>query len=206
MQESENNTALAFSPACERNRDAILTVLQSAIGTSKRVLEVGSGSGQHVVHFANAMPTSRWQPTDQQAYLPALQARLRAEAPENVAAAIELDVRDVRWPGPVDAVFSANTLHYMSLGCVEAFFAGIGQVLAADGVLVVYGPFRYAQEHTSTSNERFDEWLRQSDPVRGVRDFEWVVELAGAQQLQLVDDIMMPANNRTLVWRRQTLT
>lgn len=192
-----------FSEACERNKMPIFEVLQVAFAASKRVLEIGSGTGQHAVYFASRLTHTDWQPTDQRAYLPALQARLDLEAPANVLPALELEVRMRAWPGHgYDAVFSANTLHYMGADCVEAFFAGVGRVIANGGVLAVYGPFNYGGGYTSESNERFDQWLRESDPVRAIRDFEWVSELAAAQQFELLDDVSMPANNRVLLWRK----
>lgn len=194
-----------FSDACERNKGVILDVLKNACSDCESVLEVGSGTGQHVVYFARSLPAIHWQPADTAQYLPGLQARLQTEAPNNVASAVELDVRMTPWPvGQYDGVFSANTLHYMGTDCVEAFFRGVGAVLRPGGVLIVYGPFRYDDQFTSDSNARFDEFLRESDPVRGIRDFEWVNKLAAAQQLTLVRDVAMPANNQTLVWGKAT--
>lgn len=194
-----------FSDACERNKGVILDVLKNACSDCESVLEVGSGTGQHVVYFARSLPAIHWQPADTAQYLPGLQARLQSEAPNNVASAVELDVRMTPWPvGQYDGVFSANTLHYMGTDCVEAFFRGVGAVLRPGGVLIVYGPFRYDDQFTSDSNARFDEYLRESDPVRGIRDFEWVNKLAAAQQLTLVRDVAMPANNQTLVWGKAT--
>jgi cyclopropane fatty-acyl-phospholipid synthase-like methyltransferase len=107
------------------------------------------------------------------------------------------------WPlEPVDAIFSANTLHFMSLDCAEDFFRGVGEVLEPGGRLAVYGPFRYRGEFTSDSNAQFDLWLKQTDPVRGVRDFEWIDGLAQAQGLLLLSDTLMPANNQLLLWQR----
>ncbi len=194
-----------FSDACERNKGVILDVLKNACSDCESVLEVGSGTGQHVVYFARSLPAIHWQPADTAQYLPGLQARLQTEAPNNVASAVELDVRMTPWPvGQYDGVFSANTLHYMGTDCVEAFFRGVGAALRPGGVLVVYGPFRYDDQFTSDSNARFDKYLRESDPVRGIRDFEWVNKLAAAQQLTLVRDVTMPANNQTLVWSKAT--
>ena len=194
-----------FSDACERNKGVILDVLKSACSDCQSVLEIGSCTGQHVVYFARSLPTIHWQPADTAQYLPGLQARLQTEAPNNVAAAVELDVRMAPWPvGRYDGVFSANTLHYMGADCVEAFFRGVGAALRPGGVLVVYGPFRYDNQFTSDSNARFDKFLREGDPVRGIRDFEWVNQLAATQQLTLVRDVTMPANNQTLVWSKAT--
>jgi cyclopropane fatty-acyl-phospholipid synthase-like methyltransferase len=203
---SGDGASVGFSEACERNKASILEVLQVAFKNAARVLEVGSGTGQHAVHFARSLPQLIWQPADQREYLPALKAGLELEVPVNISAAIELDVRMSPWPvAGFDGVFSANTLHYMGVDCVEAFFSGVGQTLRPDGILVVYGPFNYAGRHTSDSNVRFDEWLSKSDPVRGIRDFEWVNDLAALQQLELLEDLAMPANNRCLVWRRKNV-
>lgn len=205
MQASGDRSQPAFSEACERNKGFILEVLRRAFADVRAVLEVGSGTGQHVVHFAQALGEAVWQPADQAEYLPALTARLQLEAPANVLPAVELDVRSTVWPvASVDGVFSANTLHYMGTDCVAAFFQGVGQVLAPGGTLAVYGPFRYGGEYTSASNARFDHWLNQSDSARGIRDFEWVNELAAAEQLKLSEDVPMPANNQLLIWRKQT--
>jgi len=122
-----------------------------------------------------------------------------------VLAPIALDVNDSGWHGGrYDAVFSANTLHIMSWPEVERFFAGVGEVLAPGGVLVVYGPFNYNGTYTSDSNARFDAWLKQRDPASGVRDFEAVDALAKTQGLVLQQDIAMPANNRSLVWQKMS--
>ena len=116
---------------------------------------------------------------------------------------MELDVRMQPWPvGLFDGVFSANTLHFMSSSCVEHFFRGVGETLTTQGVLCVYGPFRYAGEFTSDSNARFDQHLKQVDAQKGIKDFEAIDELANAERLKLVQDVAMPANNQMLVWRR----
>lgn len=194
--------ARPFAPACERNRDPILAVLRTHFADRRRVLEVGSGTGQHAVHFAAAMPWLTWQCSDVEANLPGIRLWLDEAALANTPPAIALDVRGA-WPGArFDAVFSANTLHIMGWADVEAFFAGVGRVLDADGVLAVYGPFMYAGAHTSASNREFDAWLRARDPASGIRGFEAVDALAHGIGMTLAADVAMPANNRTLVWRR----
>lgn len=121
----------------------------------------------------------------------------------NVLPPLALDVNQTGWRRDrYDAVFSANTLHIMSWPEVERFFAGVGDVLETGGLLAVYGPFNANGAFTSESNARFDAWLKARDPASGVRDFEAVDALARAQGLILLRDIAMPANNRTLVWRR----
>ena len=194
---------LAVSEACERNKGPILEVLSGALAASRAVLEIGSGTGQHAVHFARHLPHLRWQPTERAAELAPLAERIALEGPANLAAAIELDVRVHPWPVvSCDAVFSANTLHIMAWEAVEDFFRGVGRALGAPGVLCVYGPFRYRGGYTSDSNAEFDRFLRRRDPASGLRDFEALTSLAGAQGLELAAEHAMPANNQTLVWRR----
>jgi SAM-dependent methyltransferase len=196
--------APGFSSACERNQQPILDVLSEWLQGQERVLEVGSGTGQHAVFFSRALPRVRWQPTDTSEYLPGLRARLQVEALPNVAPALLLNVRMPVWPVmSCDVLFSANTLHFMSIECVVEFFRGAGEVLAENGLLIVYGPFNYGGVFTSQSNEDFDQRLKGDDPLRGIRDFEWVDLLARARQLTLLQDVTMPANNRMLIWRRQ---
>ena len=193
-----------FSEACERNKQPILGVLVDELAGSSRVLEIGSGTGQHAVHFARRLRHLEWQPTDRAHYLPDLAARIAEEGTPNLLAPLELDVLHERWPPlTVDAVYSANTLHIMSWAEVEAFFSGVGNVLSADGMLVVYGPFRYAGNFTSESNAAFDRSLRERDPASGIRDIEALNRLAEAQSLVLTADHATPANNQLLVWARR---
>ena len=185
-----------------RNQGPILEVLQRHLGATRRVLEIGSGTGQHAVHFAAAMPWLSWQCSDRAVNLTGITQWLDEAALSNTPPAIELDV-DGPWPGNrFDAVFTANSLHIMGWPQVEAFFAGVGEVLQEDGLLIVYGPFNYGGEFTSDSNRAFDQWLKDRDPASGIRDFEAVDALARGVVLCLVEDNAMPANNRCLVWRK----
>jgi cyclopropane fatty-acyl-phospholipid synthase-like methyltransferase len=194
---------LTQSDACERNKGPILEVLRTELAASARVLEIGSGTGQHAVHFATHLPHLAWQPSELPENLPPLAERIRLEGPSNLRPPQPLDVREDSWSmAPVDAVFSANTLHIMAWTAVVGFFRGVGAVLEAPGVLCVYGPFRFRGQHTSASNAEFDRWLKLRDADSGVRDFEALDALARTQDLRLVADHAMPANNRTLVWRR----
>jgi SAM-dependent methyltransferase len=198
--------ALPFSEACERNKAPILEVLQRWLGRQAGfVLEIGAGTGQHAVHFARHLPRLSWQPTEQPENLAALAARAALEGSSNLLAPLALEVGQAVWPcesDSVDAVFTANTLHIVSWPQVKALFRGVGRVLRDDGLLVVYGPFRYGGQFTSHSNAVFDETLRVRDSAGGIRDFEAVDALAAAGGLRLVEDCAMPANNQTLVWRR----
>ena len=193
---------LPFSDACERNKGPILAVLRAAFADRRRVLEIGSGTGQHAVHFARHLPHLQWQPTDRAEYLDGLAARIAAEGPPNLAAPVELDVLQEPWPAVHgDAVFSANTLHIMLWPAVEALFAGLPRVLEAGGLLAVYGPFKYGGQFTTPSNAAFDAMLRERDAESGLRDFEVVNALAEKAGLTLQADHAMPSNNQLLVWR-----
>jgi cyclopropane fatty-acyl-phospholipid synthase-like methyltransferase len=191
-----------YAPACERNREPILAVLHDCFADRRNVLEVGSGTGQHAVHFAAAMPWLSWQCSDRAEHLPGIRLWLDEAGLPNTPAPIELDVNGAWARRRFDAVFSANTLHIMGWPEVQQFFEGVDAVLATDGVLAAYGPFNYGGEYTSDSNREFDAWLKARDTRSGIRDFEAVDALAREIGLTLMDDVAMPANNRTLVWRR----
>lgn len=192
-----------FSAACERNRDPILGVLERAFARCASVLEIGSGTGQHAVYFARALPHLTWHTSDLPACHEGILSWIESEGPDNVRPPLAIDVRAAQWPvASVDAVFSANTLHIMSWESVESMFAGIGRILSPGGTVVIYGPFSYGGSHTAESNARFDAALRARDPASGVRACEAVDELARAQGLRLAADIAMPADNRCLVWER----
>jgi cyclopropane fatty-acyl-phospholipid synthase-like methyltransferase len=199
--------SLPFSEACERNKGPILEVLRRHLAMTRGiVLEVGAGTGQHAVHLARHLPGLTWQPTEQAAHLAMLSVRVAAEKVPNLLLPRELDVAQRDWPcgrDAVDAVFTANTFHIMAWPQVQAFFRGTGEALRPGGLLLVYGPFRYAGQYTSHSNHTFDDALRARDPASGIRDFEAVDELAAAQGMLLLDDAAMPANNQLLVWRRR---
>jgi cyclopropane fatty-acyl-phospholipid synthase-like methyltransferase len=191
------------SPSCDRNQGPILEVLLQHFSQSKQVLEVGSGTGQHAVHFAAAMPWLSWQTADMADSLPGIRLWLEEAALPNLPPPLELDVNGP-WPrGPYDAVFSANTLHIMGWPEVQNLFAALDGVIAQDAVLAVYGPFNYGGKFTSDSNAAFDVWLKERySQASGIRDFEAVNALAESIGLTLVADHAMPANNRTLVWTR----
>lgn len=191
-----------FSQACENNKHAILAVLQQHFAQIDKVLEVGSGTGQHAVFFAQHLPQLLWQPADQAMYLEGVQCWLDWAGLDNVLPPLTLDVNQP-WPvDQVDGIFSANTVHIMSWQEVGYFFDGVKRVLNKQGVFCLYGPFNYQGAYTSDSNARFDQWLQQRDPLSGIRDFEAVNQLAMDAGLQLLEDVAMPANNRCLVWRK----
>jgi cyclopropane fatty-acyl-phospholipid synthase-like methyltransferase len=191
------------SPSCERNKEVIAKVLVEAFSQCKNVLEVGSCTGQHVVHFAQLMPSITWQPMDFAEYFTGLQQNLE-QRPENVLAPVELKLSAIPWlPNTqFDGLFSANTLHIMSWQHVIGFFERAGIQLKKDGILCLYGPFKYNGKFTSPSNAGFEQRLKDNDPLSGVRDFEAVIELAVANNLELQTDHSMPANNQLLVLKK----
>jgi cyclopropane fatty-acyl-phospholipid synthase-like methyltransferase len=195
---------LPFSAACERNKDPILEVLRVRFAGRAQVLEIGSGTGQHAVHFARALNYLTWHPTEQLTYLPDLSERVKLEGPQNLRTPTLLDVHQAVWPlRSVDAVFTANTLHIMSWPEVMALFRGVGAVLAPGGVLGVYGPFRYQGRYTSDSNREFDQMLQERDPDSGLRDIQEVTVLAEQYGLRLAADHDLPANNRLLIFTKE---
>ena len=191
------------SPASERNRDPILAVLREHFADRKRVLEIGSGTGQHAVHFAAALPQLVWQSSDRVENLPGIRAWLDEAGLPNTPAPLELDVNQPQWPAQrYDAVYSANTLHIMSWAEVQRLFERLPEIMTPDARLAVYGPFNYGGRFTSDSNAAFDASLKAAVPHRGIRDFEAVDALARGIGLNLLEDRQMPANNRCLVWAR----
>ncbi len=192
-----------YAPACERNRDPILDVLRVHFADRRRVLEIGSGTGQHAVYFAAALPHLLWQTSDRIENHAGIRAWLDEADLPNTPPPLALDVNHDAWPEDrYDAMFSANTLHIMGWTEVERLFAGLAGVLTDDAKLAVYGPFHYGGRATSDSNARFDTALRAQAAHMGIRDFEAVDRLARGIGLQLIEDRAMPANNRCLVWRR----
>jgi cyclopropane fatty-acyl-phospholipid synthase-like methyltransferase len=191
-----------YSEACERNKAPILAQLRALYADVGTLLEVGSGTGQHAVHFAAALPQLLWQCSDIAANLPGIRLWLDEARLPNLPPPLTLDV-DQPWPpGRYDAVYTANTLHIMGWPQVRALFAGLPQVLRPQGLFTAYGPFNRGGQFTSDSNQRFDASLRAGDAARGIRDFEAVDALARAAGLRLMAEVAMPANNFLLTWRQ----
>lgn len=193
-----------LSEAAERNKEPILAVLRRAFANATRALEIGSGSGQHAVHFAAALPGLVWQPSELPGHLDGLRDGLAGAGLDNLAPPIALDVCARPWPvEAVDAVFSANTAHIMSWSEVTRMLEGVGEVLAEGGVFCLYGPFRSGGFFDTDSNRRFDAMLRSAQPDMGLRDREALVATAATHGLAFVREHAMPANNRLLEWRKQ---
>jgi hypothetical protein len=189
------------APSTEKNREPILAVLREVFADCRKVLEIGSGTGQHAVHFGAQLPHLTWQTSDRPDFLPGIRMWLAEAALPNVLPPFEFDVLGP-WPtGAYDAVYSANTLHIMSWAAVEAFFAGVPAVLDQEGLLFIYGPFMVDGRHTSESNAAFDQSLREKAPHQGLRDVGAVDALARQAGLVLQEQREMPSNNRCLIWR-----
>jgi len=192
-----------FAESAQQNQQVIFAAIRPYLRGD--ALEIGSGTGQHAVYFAARVPELRWQPSDLEPCLPGIEAWVEDSGLDNIAAPIALDV-NADWPrGPYDLVYTANTFHIMDADSVANCISAAGCCLRAGGVLAVYGPFNYSGAYTSDSNARFDAMLRARDPASGIRDFEWLDQLAGAAGLDLNEDIAMPANNRSLIWKKRTL-
>lgn len=192
------------APATGRNREPILARLKSLFARPARILEIGSGTGQHAVYFGRELPHLDWIASDRAQNHPGIAAWLEDAGLDNVSGPLALDVTDHPWPVvDVDHVFTANTCHIMPWDAVCAMFTGVGERLPAGGRMVVYGPFSYGGRHTSDSNRAFDEKLRAEGVGMGVRDYDALVEQAVKSGLQPSDDFEMPANNRLLVFVRE---
>jgi Protein of unknown function (DUF938). len=189
-----------------QNQAPIFKIIKPLLQDKRTVLEVGSGTGQHAVYFAEKMPHLNWQSSDQMQYLSSINAWIDEANLSNTAPAINLDVTQA-WPAlEFDVIFSANTTHIMSWEMVVDFFQGVGKSLSENGLFILYGPFNYNAQYTSQSNANFDRWLKDRDAQSAIRDFEKLNTLAQQAGLILMNDYAMPANNRILVWQKKDLT
>lgn len=193
------------APAVARNRDAILAVLRAVLPASGTVLEIASGSGEHAVHFAAALPGLTWLPSDADAAARrSVAAHARRSGAANILPPLALDAAADRWPvEPVEAVVCINMIHIAPWSATEGLMAGAGRVLAGSGMLFLYGPFREGGRHSTESNAAFDASLRGRDPEWGVRDLESVSAAAAKHGLALVRRVPMPASNLSLIYRRE---
>jgi len=197
--------ALPCSAASERNKGPILEQLLRFLPEDAAVLEIASGTGQHVAHFAAALPHSSWQPTDADpANLLTIASRCDAQALHNVHAPIELDVHAPIWrvPEDFDAVVCINLIHIAPWTATPSLLVGARRALRADGprLLFLYGPFREGGQHTTASNADFDASLRARNPAWGVRDLEAVTQIAGEHGFRRLTLERLPANNLLLAF------
>ena len=194
-----------YSEACNKNREPILAVLMPLLSNQKAVLEIGSGTGQHAVYFAEKLPHLIWYTSDMKQNHDAIKLWLNDARLPNTRPPAILDVKQAVWPMlNIDTIFSANSAHIMHWDEVGYLFAGVGSALPLKGLFLLYGPFNYNNSYTSESNEQFDYWLKDRDPHSGIRNFEDLADLATGSNLELVKDYEMPANNRILCWEKQS--
>jgi len=192
-----------FSQACENNKNHILKALQPALQNAGSVLEIGSGTGQHSVFFAKKLPHLQWYTSDREVNHQGIKLWHDEVQLANLHPPLLLDLNNP-WPvDKVDAIYTANTFHIVSWELITRFFAGVNQHLNQQGVVCVYGPFKYKGEFTSPSNDEFNSLLQSRDPLSGIRDFEAVEQLAVQYGLKLLSDTAMPANNQLLIFKRQ---
>lgn len=190
------------APAARRNREAILAVLQREFISSAKVLEIGSGTGQHAVYFGKRMPNLQWQTSDCAENIPGIESWLIESELTNVLPPVCLNVlKDDPPEGRFDAIFSANTAHIMSMEAVTHMFRIAGEVFRGGGIFCLYGPFNLDGEFTADSNRQFDRSLRVRDPAMGLRDLSELDELASANGLRRVRRYAMPSNNMISVWK-----
>jgi Protein of unknown function (DUF938) len=202
MNSSFGNALTA--PAVARNRDPILAVLREVLPAAGTVLEIASGTGEHAVHFAAALPHLVWQPTDPDGEARgSIAAHAAAAGLTNLLPPLELDASAPVWPVTrADALVSINMIHISPWRATQGLMAGAARVLPAGAPLYLYGPYRRHGQHTAPSNAAFDESLRARDPEWGVRDLDEVAALAAEHGLALQRSVAMPANNLSVIFRR----
>ena len=193
---------LPFSQACENNKLPILTQLQLLFKEPTSVFEIGSGTGQHAVFFAEQLPHVRWQSSDFAENVEFIQRRIDLSGLPNLPPCLQFEVGRHPWPEKIENVFSANTAHIMAWPLVELMIEGVGRHLQAGGFFVLYGPFNYGGQYTSESNRSFGAYVKERGGQQGIRDFEAVDHAAKKFGLKLWQDVAMPANNRLLVFAK----
>ena len=198
---------LPFSEACERNKGPILEVLRKVFSKTESVLEIGSGTGQHAVHFSKHLSHLVWQPTELGENVAMLKSRIDLEGPGNLLPAKELDVLRNNWElEKTDAVFIANVFHIAPIEVMHTCLKGTSKCLKHLGIFCVYGPFRFGGEFTSPSNAQFDYSLKTNNPEWGIRDFEQLCQVAEEEGLAFQHNYSMPANNQLLVFKKHSQT
>ncbi|MFT5452038.1 MAG: cyclopropane fatty-acyl-phospholipid synthase-like methyltransferase [Enterobacterales bacterium] len=191
-----------YSQASENNKLPIFDIIKDYFKQSKMILEIGSGTGQHAVYFAEKLAQLHWQTSDQKEYIEGINQWVNGYARYNLGRPFVLDVTQSIWPvKQCDGVYSANTSHIMSWGMVDKMFSGVANILTQEGYFCLYGPFNFDGQYTSSSNQAFDRMLRERNPESGLRDFEDLEKLADEKGLIFVARHQLPANNNILVWQ-----
>lgn len=188
------------APAADRNKKAILRVLRYEFSDLSAVLEIGSGTGQHAVHFAEHLPHLRWQTSDVVANHATIRARVDDVDLPNLVAPLDIDVLNAAPVIGFDGVFSANTAHIMSVAAVAKMFSLVSMSLPESGVFALYGPFRQDGKFNTPSNAEFHRSLRRNNPEMGIRDLEELDAIAQAGQMRRRRLYAMPASNHIAVW------
>jgi len=193
-----------FAPSALRNRDPILDVLRSVLPSTGLVLEVASGTGEHIVHFARELPALNWQPSDRSpAARESIAAWVVAERRSNIREVMDLDAGQSPWPvEEVAAVICINMVHISPWEATIGLMRGAGQALVSGGVLDIYGPYRRSDRPLEPSNLAFDQDLRARDARWGLRDLDAVIQCAADHGLEFERAIDMPANNLSVIFRR----
>ena len=194
-----------FSEACNRNQAPILAVLKEVLPDTGRVLEIGSGTGQHAAYFSRSLPDLAWQPSDLAEALPSIEAWREESGAPNLNPPMVIDLLGNNdTPSRVDAIVCINTAHIVAWTGVERLFSIAANILEPKGVLYFYGPYRYPDHALEPSNVAFDRWLKEQNSVSGIRDYAAVESLAESNGFILGGDRSMPSNNRSIWWVRQT--
>lgn len=203
-----------FAPPTQRNREPILTVLRRVLPESGTVLEVASGTGEHAAFFAPRLKPRLWLPSDcNPLHLDSIAAWRDYVGVQTLLSPVHLDATADRWSiertpppqlqdSPISAIVCINMIHIAPWSAGLGLLAGAGRILPAGGLLYLYGPFKEGGRHTAPSNEAFDAMLRDRDPAWGVRDLETVIEVADSEGLTWLETVEMPANNRSILFRK----
>ena len=191
-----------FNNAANNNQQFIADELKRLLLTGTRVLEIGSGSGQHACHFVAQLNEVSWHPSDKEPYFVVLERNLKPISLAGLEKPIYLDVEQFTITKGFDAVFCANVIHIMSADLIPCMIAGVANLLDEGGLFILYGPYKYKGAFTTESNEKFDRGLKLSDVRSGIRDIESIQAESDRYSLNLIEDIQMPANNRLLVFRK----
>ena len=200
---------LGYSQAAENNKTPIADTLRKHLKPGTRVLEIGSGSGQHAIHMAGEFPLIEWWASEREEMLPILRANLEQHGSDNIRSPRSLDLTDFNWAeddeNAVDVVYAANIIHIVSQDLGTRLIHLAADALLPGGLLVLYGPYKYNGKFTTESNASFDQWLKDRDPASGIRDYEAVSKTAQGAGLIPVVDYSMPANNQMLLFERSNL-
>lgn len=195
-----------INQACERNKAAILNVLQAQLIGDETILEIGSGTGQHAVYFGTHLPKTTWLTSDLAVNHNVINSWITATKISNVHSPLTLDVDNSTWP-VIDCTgaFTANTLHILTWKQVVKLFHHIEKQLKSGMCFYIYGPFNYDGEYTSPGNQAFDQQLKAENPNHGLRDLNEIKALAQQTGFEFIENIHMPANNMILVLKRRQM-